>query len=52
MKKFMSLLHDESAATMVEYAIMVAMIAAVCIVVVTTLGRSVSNSFSSVDSQL
>ena len=52
MKSFMSLLRDDSGATMVEYGIMVALIAAVCIVLVMTLGQSVSNSFSSVNSAL
>jgi len=40
----MSLLRDDSGATMVEYGIMVALIAAVCIVLVMTLGQTVSNS--------
>ena len=48
----MSLLRDDSGATMVEYGIMVALIAAVCIVLVMTLGQSVSNSFNSVNSSL
>jgi Flp pilus assembly pilin Flp len=37
---------------MVEYGIMVAMIAAVCIILVITLGKNVSNSFSSVNNSL
>ena len=52
MKLLGSLLRDESGATMVEYGIMVALIAAVCIVLVMTLGQNVSNSFSSVNSAL
>ncbi len=52
MKTLMSLLRDDKGATMVEYGIMVALIAAVCIVLVMTLGQSVSNSFSSVNSAL
>jgi pilus assembly protein Flp/PilA len=52
LKTLMSLLRDDSGATMVEYGIMVALIAAVCIVLVMTLGQSVSNSFSSVNSAL
>jgi pilus assembly protein Flp/PilA len=47
-----SLLRDESAATMVEYGIMVALVAAVCIILVLTLGKNVSNSFESVNSSL
>ncbi len=37
---------------MVEYAIMVALIAAVCIGVVTTLGQSVSSAFQNVNASL
>jgi pilus assembly protein Flp/PilA len=46
------LLCDEQGATMVEYAIMVLLIAMVCITVVTTLGQSVSNTFSSMNASL
>jgi pilus assembly protein Flp/PilA len=51
-KNMLAMLRDDSAATMVEYGIMVALIAAVCIILVTTLGQNVSNSFSSVNSAL
>ena len=37
---------DEEGATMVEYALMVALIAVVCIGVVTTLGGRVNNKFN------
>lgn len=47
-----ALLFDDSGATMVEYGIMVALIAAVCIVLIGTLGKRVSNSFSTVNSAL
>jgi pilus assembly protein Flp/PilA len=46
------LLRDDDGATMVEYAIMVALIAAVCITIVGTLGQSVSNTFSSMNASL
>ena len=46
------LLNDESGATMVEYGIMIALIAAVCIVIVSTLGKSVQSQFSSVNSAI
>ena len=49
-KKFFG--RKEEGATMVEYGIMVALIAAVCIGVVTTLGGSVSSAFNAVVSQL
>ena len=51
-KHMLAMLRDDEGATMVEYGIMVALIAAVCIVLVMTLGQSVSNSFSSVNSSL
>ena len=47
-----NVLRDDEGATMVEYAIMVALIAAVCIGVVTTLGTSVSKAFSNVNASL
>jgi pilus assembly protein Flp/PilA len=47
-----NVLADEQGATMVEYGIMVALIAAICIAVVGTLGKSVSNAFSNVNQSL
>ncbi|HET7812871.1 MAG TPA: Flp family type IVb pilin [Candidatus Baltobacteraceae bacterium] len=47
-----SVLRDDCGATMVEYGIMVALIAAICITVVTTLGQNVSNAFSTVNASL
>jgi len=52
MKFFTAMLRDDRGATMVEYGIMVALIAAICIVLITTLGQNVSNAFSSVNSTL
>ena len=46
------LLHDDHGATMVEYGIMVALIAAVCVVLVSTLGHAVSTKFSSLNANL
>jgi pilus assembly protein Flp/PilA len=45
-------LCDDEGATMVEYGIMVALIAAVCITVITTLGQNVSNAFSTVNTSI
>ena len=45
-KNIMNFLQDEEGATMVEYAIMVALIAAVCIGVVTTLGTKSQATFT------
>jgi pilus assembly protein Flp/PilA len=47
-----SLVADESGATMVEYGIMVALIAALSILVIKSIGSKVSNAFSSVDANL
>jgi len=47
-----SLFTDESGATMVEYGIMVALIAVLSILVIKSLGSKVSNAFSSVDGNL
>jgi pilus assembly protein Flp/PilA len=45
-------LRSESGATMVEYGIMVALIAAVCIVIIGTLGGQVQTAFNTVSAQL
>ena len=41
-----TLLLDEDGATMVEYALILALIAIVCIAVITALGTKVQNTFS------
>lgn len=46
------ILYDDEGATMVEYGIMVALIAAICITVITTLGQNVSNAFSTVNASI
>lgn len=51
-KNLLALLNDDEGATMVEYGIMVALIAAVCIVLISTLGKNVSTAFSSVNSSI
>ena len=43
---------DERGASLVEYALLVALIAVVCIVAVTLLGKSASSKFSQVGSSL
>jgi pilus assembly protein Flp/PilA len=50
--KFFSMLKDEEGATMVEYGIMVALIAAVCIVLIAALGGRVSTAFQTVNSAI
>lgn len=43
---------DESGATMVEYAIMVALIAAICIAVIKVIGNKSNNAFENVNSAM
>lgn len=49
---FRSFLTDEDGATMVEYGMMVALIAAVCVAVVTLLGTDIQAKFTSVDNAI
>jgi len=51
-KTLANVMRDDEGATMVEYGIMVALIAAICITVVTTLGQKVSNAFSTVNASI
>ncbi len=51
-KALRSMLRDDAGATMVEYGILVALIAAVCIVIITSLGGKVSSAFNGVDAAL
>jgi pilus assembly protein Flp/PilA len=44
----MSLIRDEEGATMVEYGLLVALIAMVALIAVTTLGKNLSSLFSTV----
>lgn len=50
--KMPSFFKKEEGATMVEYAIMVALIAVVSIAIITTLGRSVSSTFNTVNTSI
>ncbi len=47
-----NLVKDDSGATLVEYGLVLALIALVCIGVLTSLGHSVSTLFSSANSEL
>ena len=51
-KNMLAMLRNDDGATMVEYGIMVALIAAVCIVLISTLGGKVSTAFSSVNNNI
>lgn len=50
MNAYALILRDDAGATMVEYAIMLALIAAVCITVIAALGGTTMNEFSTVSS--
>lgn len=52
MDKVKSLWRDEEGATMVEYALMLALIAVVCILVITALGGKVHDTFQNVDTAM
>jgi pilus assembly protein Flp/PilA len=46
------LIHDEEGATLVEYVLMVALIAVVCIAAVTLLGKAAQGKFQQTADQL
>lgn len=48
----MNFIKDDDGATMVEYALMLALIAIVCIAVVSTLGSRASQTFDNASKQL
>jgi len=43
-----NLLTDDSGATLVEYALIVGLIAVACLVIIGTLGTNISNEFSKI----
>jgi pilus assembly protein Flp/PilA len=52
MNNFAAMIRDDEGATMVEYGVIVALIAAVCIAVVATLGTQINSAFTAVNNQL
>ncbi len=48
LKSLTTMIRDEEGATMVEYGLLVALIAMVALVAVTTLGKNLSTLFSTV----
>jgi pilus assembly protein Flp/PilA len=52
MKKLIAFFKDEEGATAVEYAIMVALIAAIIIGAVTTIGTKSNTAFTTVGNQM
>ena len=51
-KFFKRFIQDEEGATAVEYAVMIVLIIAVCLVVIGTLGESVQESFQTISDSL
>ena len=51
-QKLINFFKDEEGATMVEYALMLALIAIVCIAAVTAVGTSTESVFNSADTAL
>jgi pilus assembly protein Flp/PilA len=47
-----SVLVDEDGATLVEYGLIVALIAGACIVVITTLGTTISTAFTNLNGKI
>jgi pilus assembly protein Flp/PilA len=52
MQRIKQFLKDESGASMVEYGLMVALIAAVCMAAVATIGTTMNTKFGEVNTQL
>jgi pilus assembly protein Flp/PilA len=53
MRKLINRLHrDEEGAALVEYGMLVGLIAVICVAAVTLLGTEVSNAFSAIAAQL
>jgi pilus assembly protein Flp/PilA len=53
MRKLINLFRgDDEGAALVEYGMLVGLIAVICIVAVTTLGQEISDAFSSIASAL
>jgi pilus assembly protein Flp/PilA len=51
-KKLINFFKDEEGATMVEYALMVALIAVLCIGAVTALGGGIQTAFGNITAKL
>jgi pilus assembly protein Flp/PilA len=52
MKKLISFFKDEEGASMVEYGLLVALIAVICMGAVALIGTSLNTKFTSVNTQL
>ncbi|MDR3045080.1 MAG: Flp family type IVb pilin [Desulfovibrio sp.] len=51
-KTVATLIHDEEGATALEYGLIAALIAAVIVTAVTTLGKKVSSTFEYIDTKM
>lgn len=52
MTKFYNFIKDDSGATMIEYALLAALISVIAIVAITSVGQSVNTSFEAVDTAM
>jgi len=52
MKKFLAFLTEEDGATAVEYGVLIALIIAVCIIVIQALGSKINEAFQKVNGTL
>ena len=52
MEKVRNFLKDVTGATMVEYGLMVALIAVACVTIVQTMGGSLANTFTTANTSL
>jgi pilus assembly protein Flp/PilA len=52
MEKLISFIKDEEGASMVEYALLLALIAVVAITILTTMGSNVSSIFKTISDKL
>ncbi|MBV8636610.1 MAG: Flp family type IVb pilin [Candidatus Eremiobacteraeota bacterium] len=52
MNALKNLLKDENGATLVEYGIIVALIAVVCIGIISTLGQKIAAQFTTINTEL
>jgi pilus assembly protein Flp/PilA len=51
-ERIKGLFKDEEGATLVEYALMIALIAAVCVAVIVTIGQKANIAFGKIDAEM
>lgn len=52
MSSLRSFIRDEEGAALVEYGLLIALIAALCIISIKSIGQKISTAFASVDTNL